>query len=525
MGNFPWEVILAVLGVVVPIIAALYEFVVFGRKRLGYRVQMDTTATEEVHSEYAGALQELCRADGTPLADPSFVLLRIENNGAIHIDTSDYAVLDDDKVGIRVRFPGRRVAGMVVTELSDTFLRHSFGDGSGLSVRDGVIELPKVPMNRGAHYKVLAALERADETTPGAAPRGEFDPPEIIGGIKGGVGNGGVQETQSRTGTSWQAVTLICFLVLVILGQFGLTLGEDDTAAPLDCATGHLTLTGSTAFAPVLREASDAYAETCPDATFTLDARGSHGGLDELDRVGRESGSESPGMLAFSDGPATAEHARLRQRPIAFSLFTLVVSEEAGVERLSLDDVRRVFTGEVANWSDVGGHDVPVRLVGRLTNSGTRSTFERRVLDNESEPPLTSQDCRRLLEGRGGVVRCEVEGTAQVLDTVARVDGAVGYSAVGEAEEHDDELVLVQIDGQDASLEAADLGTYPFWETEYAYTYGEPAADSLAASFLRYLTNEVGQDIVRSHDHHPCAQLRNPLLCQPETGENAPAVR
>ncbi|MGH3769777.1 MAG: hypothetical protein ACRDTX_32300, partial [Pseudonocardiaceae bacterium] len=49
---------------------------------------------------------QLQRENGRPLVDPSFVLLRIENNGATHIDTSDYAVLDDDKVGLFAVFGG-----------------------------------------------------------------------------------------------------------------------------------------------------------------------------------------------------------------------------------------------------------------------------------------------------------------------------------------------------------------------------------------------------------------------------------
>ncbi|WP_059008785.1 substrate-binding domain-containing protein [Streptomyces specialis] len=515
MDNFPWDVTLAVLGIVVPVIAALYEFVLVGRKRLGYRVQMDTTATEEVHSSYAGALQELRRDDGTPLADPSFVLLRVENNGAVHIDTSDYAVLDDDKVGIRVRFPGRRVAGMVVTELSDTFLRHSFGDGSGLSVRDGVIELPKVPMNRGAHYKVLAALERADGAPlPDGARRDAFPDAEIIGGIKGGVGNGGIQETHSRTGTSRQSVALICFLVLVILGQLGLALG-DDVPAPLDCASGHLTLTGSTAFAPVLREAAAAYEETCPDARFTIETQGSAAGLRDLDRIGREDAADGAARITFSDGVKTEGYPRLLPRPIAFSLFTLVINEEAGVEDLTLDQVRRIYAGEITNWSEVNGNDVPVRLVSRHSDSGTRKTFEQQVLDGQREPGDNSDDCREVAPGETGVVRCQVDSTGDVLDIVARTPGALGYSAVGEAADAGDGLLLVRIDGQEATLEAADHGAYPFWETEYAYTYGEPDADSLAAGFLRYLTSEVGRDIVRAHGHRPCAELSNPVLCRP----------
>lgn len=190
-----WDVTLAVLGLVVPVSAALYEFAFKGRKRLGYRVQMDTTATDLVHSAHTGALQQLRLGDGArPLVNPSFVLLRVENNGVTDIDTHDYARPDEDRVGVTVEFPGRTVAGIVVTEVSADFLMDSFGANSGLGYSDGVISLPRVPLNRGAHYKVLAALEGAE--TPEGGRREAFQAPRIQGGIKGGVGSGAIQETK-----------------------------------------------------------------------------------------------------------------------------------------------------------------------------------------------------------------------------------------------------------------------------------------------------------------------------------------
>ncbi|MFB7085609.1 hypothetical protein [Streptomyces sp. NPDC056296] len=90
--------------------------------------------------------------------------------------------------------------------------------------------------------------------------------------------------------------------------------------------------------------------------------------------------------------------------------------------------------------------------------------------------------------------RCEVGGTPGLLDTVASVPGALGYPA---------------------TLEGADEGAYPYWQTEIAYTYGEPPADSIAAGFLRYLADEVGKDIIRSQGHRPCSELDKPLLCRP----------
>lgn len=513
MFNFHWEAVLAVIGVAVPSFAFLWEFFFIGRKQLGYRVQMDTTARQEATAEDAGAWWR--REDGAPLVDPSFVLLRIENTGRANIDTRDYAVPDHSKVGLKVEFPGRRVAGMVVTDLSEKFLRDNFGPESGLSKTNvenagrtvGVIELPRAPLNRGQHYKVLAVLERA-------VVGQKFESAEVVGGIKGGVRTGAIRETKIRetkghTGLPRWVTMLIYLLVSIGLAEplvIGLVTGKP---APLDCATGTLTVTGSTAFEPVLRETTARYTRTCPGSVFALDMHGSSAGLDTLNTT------RNPGMLAFSDGVKGNRFPQLLPRPIGFLLFTLVINPDAGVQDLTLAQVKDVFAGRVTNWKDVGGNDRPVRLVDREAASGTRTTLEERVLGTE-EPGENSADCQDLksLSPRGVVIRCRKEGTGSLLDAVASTSGAVGYSELGAALNRHD-LLTVRIDGQPASLEGADNAAYPFWQTEYAYGYGELKADSLAASFLRYLTNQVGADIIRAHGDRPCAELRNPVLCRP----------
>lgn len=513
MTDVWWGVALATLGVLVPVGAALYEFVLKGRKRLGYRVQMDTTATDVVETQDAGALKQL-QQDGRPLADPTLVLLRIENNGATNIDTSDYAVLDDDKVGVRVRFPGRRVAGMVVTELSDEFLRPAFQPGGGLAVRDGVIELPKVPLNRNAHYKVLAALESGDDHD---GRPGVFDDPQVVGGIKGGVNGGKLIETRSRTGTPKRAVALIAFLVLLVLGQLVVFL-RSSADTPLDCATGRLTLVGSTAAHPVVREAADTYARTCPDASFRLDLRSSGEGLQQLHEA------RSADVIAFSDGEKPDGYPALVPRPLALFLFTLVINAEAGVHDLRPATIREIYAGRYTNWSQVGGNDVPIRLVSRNPRSGTRVTFQERVLAGVREPGTNSNDCRTLDPGApAGVLRCERSTTGDLLATVGSTPGGLGYSELGAARGRPG-VTLVRIGGHAATAADADEGAYPFWETEYGYTYGEPPATSLAASFLRYLTNQVGADILRTHGNRPCGELQSPALCRPVLDSDEPGT-
>jgi len=491
-------VALASLGILVPGIAAIYEFVVKGRKRLGYRVQMDTTANDVGETAAPGALGELSK-DGVPLVDPSIVLLRIENTGRTNIDEHDYAVRDDDKAGIRVSFPGRRVVGVVVTELSDENLRSSL---SGLTVRDGLVELPKVPMNRHDHYKVLAALDSPHGVKKSDGP---YPDPIVVGTIKGGVGDGRIIETRSRTGTPRRAMAIIAFLAVLIVTQSLLFL-RSGSAIPLDCAAGRLTVTGSTAFEPVVREAANSYQEACTDASFTFDMRGSGGGLLQLD---------GPDTLAFSDGEKPDGMPALVPRPIAFVLFTLVVNADTGVHDLTAAQIRGLYRGDITNWKAIGGHDEPVRLISRNPGSGTRAAFQRRVLAGVREPGSNSDNCRDRDPGSpAGVVRCARDSTEDVLRTVADTPGSLGYSELGAATTRDG-LALVRINGYPATVPDADNGTYPFWETELGYTHGDPDAHSLAASFLRYLTNQLGADIIRAHGDRPCAELANPQLCHP----------
>ncbi|MFD0508191.1 hypothetical protein ACFQ0G_46270 [Streptomyces chiangmaiensis] len=189
--GFEWDFsnVVAILSVVIPLLAFVWEFGVAGRKRLGYRVQMDTPATGAGHAPSANVLAGM-RVDTRSLNEPSFVLMRIENAGWVEIGESDYLAPTTNATGIWVTFPQRRVVGMAVTELSDPALRSFFitetraddgstetreasGFGHGEQDGAGLIKLPKVMLNKGAHYKVLAVLERKPGTS-GDVPRPVF---------------------------------------------------------------------------------------------------------------------------------------------------------------------------------------------------------------------------------------------------------------------------------------------------------------------------------------------------------------
>lgn len=178
---------------------------------------------------------------------------------------------------------------------------------------------------------------------------------------------------------------------------------------------------------------------------------------------------------------------------------------------LSLDRIRRIHRGEIRNWNQIpGGPDLEIRLVSRDANSGTREVFQRRVLD-ANELATSSRDCVTKDYADAPVLRCELDGTDQVLAEVAELDGAIGYSELRGGDVPDG-AHRVSIDGTTPSVDTLATSGYPYREIEYAYTYGSPPANSLVAGFLNYLDN-YGEEIMRTNGHLPCATPKGMRLC------------
>ncbi len=220
---------------------------------------------------------------------------------------------------------------------------------------------------------------------------------------------------------------------------------RDDTPPPLGCETGSLTVTGSTAFAPVIETLAKEYEKDCEGADITVEARGSEAGVAGLGASGARSAKEARSVIAFSDGPM-GDRLGLHGEKIALSVFTLVVNDgiDLGARGLTRAEVERLYRGEVGRWSDLNASrpaglphlpGLPVVLVSRDAYSGTRQIFQERVLAGAWEmTPTTSLDCDPVKDkavaaaARSAVTRCELASTEDVLDKVAAQPGALGYS-------------------------------------------------------------------------------------------------
>ncbi|MGW0711033.1 PstS family phosphate ABC transporter substrate-binding protein [Streptomyces sp. NPDC002643] len=497
----------AVVGVAASALMVWYERRVPRRKRIGYRVQMDNPIGHEVRSGRANVRLGLF-GEGPDMSDATLVLLRVENDGSQSIADNDYT--GRELHGLTAIFSGRVIRGVSVTQPPGTdHLMDHFTPSAGFGYRDGVLRIPRVPLNRGDHFKLLVLLSGGDVGSPIR--------------LSGGIRDGEVHPNRSATPDdkaplfSRPARLITVLLTLCVIALAAIIVVRDDTPPPIECETGELTLTGSTAFAPVLRGLAEDYEKECPGSEIEVDARGSSAGVNELSSLGGQMKKGSPSVIAFSDGPSTSADPQLVGHRVALSVFTLVVNDGVHPPRdsLTLDDVRRIYSGEITRWRQLGPSlpDIPVVLVSRDADSGTRQVFQRMVLDGWERVASTSLDCRRD-DLSAAVTRCELDSTEQVLAKVAEIPGAIGYTELTLAAGRPG-LRRLSLDGHAASVDRLERGdaTYPYYGAEYAYTYRRPAADSLADSFLAHIRRGTAQNVIRGHGHVPCETATGARLC------------
>lgn len=122
---------------------------------------------------------------------------------------------------------------------------------------------------------------------------------------------------------------------------------------------------------------------------------------------------------------------------------------DAGVTNLTKDQLIGIFTGQITNWSEVGGPDEDIVLVTRLTSSGTRATFQEYALDGNEEASNASM---------------ETDDSGVLLQNVKDTKGAIGYVALSYLVDNPG-VSTVAIDGVEPTLENTYSGDYPVWTT------------------------------------------------------------
>jgi phosphate transport system substrate-binding protein len=431
------------------------------------------------------------------VAHPSLVLLRVRNSGFTTIREADI------RRPITFTFPGREVKEFAVTDCRG--VRREVVQppgGSAVSVIDNRIYLPRFAMRRRSSFKLLVLLSGTD--------RGVYG--------KGRLRHGNVVHESLQRGPLARNIAFGTILALLVGAQAGVTFGQGPIV-PSSCAAGRLVLEGSTAFAPTAQQISQAYASTCRGASISVSAIATFNGLNAVNSSASASAGASAGrargsatqQIAMSDGPAPDGYPALVGHPIAVIIFAVVVNKQANVFNLTIPQVRGIFTGTITNWRQVGGANLPVRIVARTAGSGTRRAFDEKVLGG-SEPAFSSYNCiGKDAVPDSPVIKCEVTDTGTLLQRVNDIPGAIGYAQISDAASYAN-VESVKLGGWDADIGAVKQGAYPFWTVEYLYTYGSPAPGTLAAAFLAYMNSDTAKDILRSQAYTPCVDRNQTLV-------------
>jgi phosphate transport system substrate-binding protein len=246
------------------------------------------------------------------------------------------------------------------------------------------------------------------------------------------------------------------------------TLGTPGT---YNCVPGSITASGSTALAPLVKAVAQKYSSNCSGATITVNLGGSKTGLANV-----EAGSVDIGN---SDVPANPQtQADLVDHQVAVVVFAVIVNKGVTVTNLTTAQIKQIYSGQVTNWKQVGGANLPIVVVSRPASSGTRATFQKYVLGGP--------------ETISGPASLTTDSTGTVVTNVAQTPGAVGYAATGPAMLNSG-VTLLSLDGSAPTTDNAKTNAYKFWNIEHMYTKGQPKP--LAQALIDYMTSADSKSI------------------------------
>ena len=240
------------------------------------------------------------------------------------------------------------------------------------------------------------------------------------------------------------------------------------TAAAL---SGNVAAGGSTSMKNVIAALTEGFAEVEPGVTVSYDPTGSGAGITGAADKTLDIGLSS---RALKDD----EKADVEGTTIALDGIAIIVNNASKVEDLTVDQLKQMFTGEITNWSEVGGDDGEIVLIGREAGSGTRDGFESIVNVKDS--------CKYAQE---------LTATGAVISAVEANPLAIGYaslSAVG------DTVKMVTVGGVECSEETVKDGSYEVQRPFVFVTNKSVALSEQAQAFFDFATSADAADLIRT---------------------------
>ena len=235
--------------------------------------------------------------------------------------------------------------------------------------------------------------------------------------------------------------------------------------------TGTVTTDGSTSMEKVIGSLGEAFQNETGNS-FTYNPTGSGSGIQAVKEgrcdIGLSSRDLKEGEKA--DG--------LNATVLAYDGIAIIVNPENPVSDLDVETIAKIYTGEITNWSEVGGNDAEIVLVGREAGSGTRDGFES-ITDTEDT-------CK---------YRQELTSTGDVITTVSQNPDAIGYASVASVKES---VKALSVNGVVATNETIKDGSYVVQRPFVLVTKADAELNKTAQAFYDYITSANANEIILS---------------------------
>lgn len=232
--------------------------------------------------------------------------------------------------------------------------------------------------------------------------------------------------------------------------------------------SGTLSMNGSTSMEKVIKAVNGAFMEKNKGVTVNLNLTGSGTGIQEASEGKCDIGNSSRKLK-------DEEAEKLDATVVGLDGIALVVNPANKLEDISLDDLAKVYSGEITNWKELGGDDKSIVVIGREDGSGTRDGFESIVM-GDKEPKYAQ----------------ELESTGSVINAVATTDGAIGYASLANV---DETVKALKVGGVEATEENVKSGAYEVQRPFICATL-KGSDNKLVKAYLDFILSEEGQALV-----------------------------
>ena len=253
--------------------------------------------------------------------------------------------------------------------------------------------------------------------------------------------------------------------------------------------SGSVTCSGATSFQPLVEDAANAFMDANANVTITISGGGSGQGLSDVKDGKAQIGRSD---IFAEEKLDTADAAKLVDNQVAVVGMGPVVNSDVDVDELTTEQLKGIFTGEITDWSQVGGTAGPIQVINRKAGSGTRATFESAVLAGATVPdsfkPVAEED-----------------SSGTVVEKLQQTAGAISYLAFSYYD--DSKFKALKVDGVEPKAENVESGDFKIWSYEHMYTASD--ADEVTKAFIDYmLSDEVQGSLVEEKGFIPLTGMK-----------------